>query len=179
MIAEAGRIRDEAKATFGQLSPSELNWKRSPEEWSIGQCFDHLILTNQPYFPVIEKIAAGRHEMRLWERVPLLPGLFGKLVLGAVSPESARKVKARKGFMPAASDVDGQIISRFAQHQDELMRLMKATQALDAEKIIITSAISPVVIYSLLDGYRILVTHERRHFQQAERVMAAEEFPRA
>ncbi|HYO92567.1 MAG TPA: DinB family protein [Pyrinomonadaceae bacterium] len=177
LIAEAWRIRDEAKETFGPLSPAQLNWKRSPEEWSIGQCFDHLILTNRPYFPVFEKIAAGQQQTKLWERVPLLPGLFGKLVLGAVSPESARKVKARKGFQPAQSDVDGQIISRFAQHQDELLRLMKATEALETEKIIITSAISPVVVYSLLDGYRILVTHERRHFQQAERVMAAEEFP--
>jgi hypothetical protein len=108
-----------------------------------------------------------------------LPGLFGKLVLGAVNPESTRKVKARKGFQPAASDVDGQIISRFAEQQDELARLMKATEPLEVDKIIITSAIAPVVIYSLLDGYRIIVTHERRHFQQARRVMAAEEFPSA
>jgi hypothetical protein len=100
-------------------------------------------------------------------------------VIGAVSPESTRKVKARKGFLPAASDIDGQIIERFAHQQDELMRLMKATRSLELEKIIITSAISPLVIYSLLDGYRILVTHERRHFLQAERVMKAEEFPRA
>ncbi|HEX8174522.1 MAG TPA: DinB family protein [Pyrinomonadaceae bacterium] len=179
LIAEAGTIRDEAAAAFGQLSPAQLNWKPSAEEWSIGQCFDHLILTNRPYFPVLEKIAAGRQQTRLWERVPLLPGLFAKLVLGAVSPESARKVKARKGFVPAASDVDGQVMSRFVLHQDELMRLMKATEPLELDKIIITSPISSAVIYSLLDGYRIIVTHERRHFQQAERVMAAAEFPRA
>lgn len=179
LVSEAEKIRDETRARFGQLSPAQLNWKRSPEEWSVGQCFDHLILTNRPYFPLIEKIAAGQKPGRLWERMPLLPGLFGKLVLGAVSPESARKVKARKGFQPAQSDVDGQIISRFAEHQDELVRLMKATEALELERIIITSAISPVVIYSLLDGYRIMITHERRHFLQAERVMAAEEFPAA
>ncbi|HEX8747285.1 MAG TPA: DinB family protein [Pyrinomonadaceae bacterium] len=179
LIAEAERIRDEAAATFGRLSPAQLNWKPSAEEWSVGQCLDHLILTNRPYFPVFEKIAAGQQQTRLWERVPVLPGLFGKLVLGAVSPESARKVKARKGFVPAASDIDGQITSRFSQHQDELVRLMKATGALEIDKIIITSAIAPFVTYSLLNGYRIIVTHERRHFQQAERVMAAAAFPTA
>ncbi|HKS28847.1 MAG TPA: DinB family protein [Pyrinomonadaceae bacterium] len=179
LVAEAERIRDEAGARFGQLSGAQLNWKPSPEEWSIAQCFDHLILTNRPYFPVFEKIASGQHKTKLWERVPVLPGLFGRLVLGAVRPESARKVKARKGFQPAASDVDGQIISRFAQHQDELVSLMKATEPREIDRIIITSAISPVVVYSLLDGYRILVTHERRHFQQAERVTSAAEFPQA
>jgi hypothetical protein len=179
LITEAEKISGEAGATFGQLSPAQLNWKRSMDEWSIGQCFDHLILTNRPYFPLLEKIAAGAQKRTPWQRMPLLPALFGKLVLGAVSPESARKVKARKDFAPSASDVDGQIIGQFARHQDELMRLMRATESLHLEKIVITSPISPVVTYSLLDGYRILVTHERRHFLQAERVMAAEGFPRA
>ncbi len=179
LLAEAEKIKDEARERFGQLSHAQLNWKRHADEWSIAQCFEHLILTNQPYFPLFEKIAAGGHRRKLWERVPLLPGLFGKLVRGAVSPESARKVKARKSFQPAESSVDGQIISRFAEHQEELMRLMKATDGLELEKIIITSAVSPVVTYSLLDGYRILVTHERRHFLQAERVMSAKEFPGA
>jgi hypothetical protein len=179
LISEAEKISEEARATFGRLSPAQLNWKPGPEQWSIGQCFDHLILTNRPYFPVFEKIAAGERKRSLWQRMPLLPAFFGKLVINAVSPESARKVKARKAFQPAASEVDGQIISRFARHQEELVRLMKATDGLELEKIIITSAISSLVTYSLLDGCRILITHERRHFLQAERVMAEEGFPRA
>ena len=179
LIAEAGKIGDETSATFGHLSAGQLNWKRSVEEWSIGQCLDHLIMTNRPYFPLIERIVAGGRKRKLWERVPLVPALFGRLMLGAVSPASARKVKARKSFEPAASAVDGQIISSFISHQDELMRLMKATENLELEKIIITSPVSSLVTYSLLDGYRIVITHERRHFLQAERVMAAEEFPRA
>lgn len=179
LFGEAESIRDEAQAAFGHLSHAQLNWKPSPQQWSVGQCFDHLILTNEPYFPLFAKIAAGEHERSLWQRVPLLPSVFGRLVLGAVSPQSARKIKARPGFLPAASDIDAQIISRFARHQEELLRLMKATEGIEVEKVIITSAISPVVIYSLLDGYRIMVTHERRHFLQAERVMGTEGFPEA
>lgn len=179
LLKAAESIRDEAQSAFGHLSHEQLNWKPDAAQWSVGQCFDHVMLTNQPYFPLFEKIAEGEHRRNLWQRVPLLPSVFARLVLGAVSPESARKIKARQGFLPAASDIDGQIIGRFARHQDELVRLMKATESLEVEKIIIPSAISPLVIYSLLDGYRILVTHERRHFLQAERVMATEGFPRA
>lgn len=179
LIAEAERVSGRARAAFGALSPEQINWKRSADEWSVGQCLEHLILTNRPYFPLIESIRAGRQKRKLWERVPLLPGLFGKLVLDAVKPESARKVKARPAFMPAASEVNGQIVSQFASHQDELVRLMKTTEGLPLEKIIITSPVASIVTYSLLDGYRIIVTHERRHFKQAERVMQAEGFPRA
>jgi hypothetical protein len=179
LIAEAGKIAREAQATFGQLSPAQLNWKRSAEEWSIGQCFDHLILTNRPYFPLIERIAEGERRRTTWQRMPVLPGLFGRLVLGAVRPASARKLKARKDFIPAASDVDGRIIGQFVSHQDELVRLMKTTEGLELEKIVITSPVASVVTYSLLDGYRIIITHERRHFLQAERVMAAGDFPQS
>jgi hypothetical protein len=179
LMTEAGKIADEASAAFGQLSPGQLNWKRSAGEWSIGQCLDHLILTNQPYFPLVEKIVAGEHRRTLWERMPLLPVLFGRLVRGAVKPESARKVKARKAFEPATSAVDPQIVSRFVQHQEQLTRLMKASEGLQLERIIITSPVMSLVTYSLLDGYRIIVTHERRHLLQAGRVRAAAEFPRA
>src|SRR3712207_3943123 len=86
LIAGAGKIAAEAQATFGQLSTAQLNWKRSAEEWSIAQCFDHLILSNSPYFPLVERIAAGERKTTLWQRMPFLPGLFGKLVLGAVKP---------------------------------------------------------------------------------------------
>lgn len=177
LIDEAVKIKEEALTAFGALTPAQINWKPSAEEWSIGQCFDHLILTNRPYFPVFEKIAAGEQTRTLWERVPLLPAFFGRLIIGAVSPKSARKVKARPKFIPASSNVDAQIIGRFASHQEEFVRLMQATEKLPLEKIIITSAISSLVTYSLLDGYRILVTHERRHFMQAERVMTSEGFP--
>jgi hypothetical protein len=50
---------------------------------------------------------------------------------------------------------------------------MRATAELPIEKIIITSVVSPFVTYTLLDAYRILVAHERRHLEQAERVMSA------
>lgn len=178
LLAEVEKISREAQAVFGSLSPAQINWKPSAEAWSIGQCFDHLITSNRAYFPLMEKIASGEQRRTLWQRVPLLPTLFGRLLLGAVNPKSKRKLRAPKAFRPAASDIAPDIIDRFSIHQDEVLRLMQSTESCKPEKIIIPSAVSPLVIYSLLDGYRILVTHERRHFLQAERVMAAEGFPR-
>jgi hypothetical protein len=179
LMMKAEKIGEDAARTFGHLSPSQLNWKRSPEEWSVGQCFEHLILTNQPYFPLFEKIAQGKRSATLWERVPLLPGFFGRLVLGAVKPEAARKIRARPKFLPQSSNVDAGIIDRFREHQRELVRLMKTMEALELEKVVITSPVSSLVTYSAMDGCRIIVAHEERHFLQADRVMKAEEFPRS
>ena len=177
LLEEAEKIKEQAREAFGRFSSAQLNWKPAAEQWSIGQCLDHLILTNRPYFPVFERIAAGQQKRTPWQRVPLLPAIFGRLVINAVSPKSARKVKARQGFIPSSSAVDGQIVNQFTQHQEELMRLMRATEGLPLEKIIIASPVSSLVTYSLMDGYRIIVTHERRHFLQAERVVASKGFP--
>ena len=178
VIAEADQVRGAANAAFGALSTEQINWKASPAEWSIAQCFEHLILLNKPYFPLIEAILAGQHKASLWERAPLLPAFFGRLVLSAVQPGSKQKVKARPAFAPISSHTDIGILARFATHQEDLIRLMKATAELPIEKIIITSVVSPVVTYSLLDAYRILIAHERRHLEQAARVMQERGFPR-
>jgi DinB superfamily len=180
VIADAERVRStvSASAAFGSLSSEQINWKPSSSEWSIAQCLEHLLLLNKPYIPQIERILAGKRQASLWERAPLLPAFFGRLVLAAVQPASKQKVKARPAFVPVSSDIDIGILHRFATHQGDLIRLMKATADLPVEKIIITSVVSPVVTYSLLDAYRILVAHERRHLQQAERVMHMQGFPR-
>lgn len=69
----------EAQEVFGNLDLGQLNWKPSAEEWSVAQCFDHLIVTNTDYFPLIKKIAGGQHKPRLsaWlvltQRIPTRP----------------------------------------------------------------------------------------------------------
>ena len=86
-------------------------------------------------------------------------------------------MKAPKRFEPAQSDVSGSIIHDFVAQQGQLTEKMKATSNLDPERIVITSPALSIVTYSLMDAYRIMVVHERRHFQQAQRVTEESEFP--
>lgn len=176
LINAANNVASNTRSTFGHLTPSQLNWKPSPERWSIAQCFDHLIAVNKAYFPVIDNVLAGK-KRTLWESMPVLPGLMGKMVIKAVEPTSTRKFKARKNFEAAQSNISGSIINDFVDHQAEVVDKMKATQHLDLEKIIITSPVAAVMTYSLIDAYRIIVVHEERHFQQAKRVTEETEFP--
>jgi hypothetical protein len=174
LVRDAGTIAEEARSTFGSLSAEQLNWKPSAERWSIAQCFDHLIASNNGYLPIIESVRNGTKKSTFWERLPVLPGLAGKLLIKSLDPASTRKLKAPKNFAPAQSDISASVISDFVAQQGRVIEGMKATSHLDLEKIVITSpAISaPVVTYSLMDAYRIIVVHELRHFQQAQRVAA-------
>jgi len=113
LIAEAQQVAGTARVAFAPLSSAQMNWKPSPTKWSIAQCLEHLTLLNTSYFPRIEKILAGERSTSVWERVPLLPAFFARLVLSAVQPESKGKVKARTAFMPESGDIDIGILARF------------------------------------------------------------------
>jgi hypothetical protein len=56
---------------------------------------------------------------------------------------------------------------------------MRATSDADLRGLKVTSPVSAVATYSLLDAYRIVVAHERKHFEQARRVTRAQGFPSA
>ena len=178
ILAEGSLVAAETKRVFGRLSGEQVNWKPGENEWSIGQCFDHLIVSNRPFEPIFEEILAGRRRRRLWERVPLLPGVFGGLIIDTLRPDSGRKVKARPAFYPSSSHIDPAVITTFLAQQDRLLRLMEASRGLDLEATTITSPVARIITYSLLDACRIIVVHEQNHFVQATRVMEAGGFPR-
>ena len=176
LFAAANNIAAEAKSTFAPLTPTQLNWKPSAERWSVAQCFDHLLAINKVYFPIIDSMLAG-HKPTIWERMPLVPR-GGKWLIKAIDPKSTRTFKARKNFEPAQSSISGSVIEDFVDHQATVVEKMKSTEHLDLENIIITSPVVSVMTYSLMDAYRIIVVHEQRHFEQAQRVTEEAAFPR-
>jgi len=86
-------------------------------------------------------------------------------------------MKAPKKFEPSQSDISSTIVEDFVTQQGKIIDGMKATSHLDLERTIITSPALNIVTYSLMDAYRIIVVHERRHFQQARRVTEESSFP--
>src|SRR5215212_739336 len=177
LLEELTAVAREAREVFGGLSPAQLNWKPSEQQWSVGQCFDHLIVTNRCFFPDMERVAAGQYRSSLWGRVSPFSGFFARFILKALDPEKGRRTKAPRVFEPAQSDVAADVIERFAAHQAELATLMRATAGADLRGLKVTSPVSPVATYSLLDAYRIVVAHERKHFEQARRVTRVPGFP--
>jgi hypothetical protein len=143
----------------------------------VAECLAHLILINAGYFPIIQKIARDGYQPTFQQRLPVLPRLFGSLVLNAVQPQTARKLKANRRFLPTSSAIEGDIVGRFEAHQRDVMDHMAMTDRLDLGSVVITSPVASVATYSLLDAYRILVAHERRHIAQAKRVTAQAGFP--
>jgi DinB superfamily len=179
VLDEADAIAADANTLFGHLNAQQINWKPSPDQWSVAQCLEHLIKINREYYPQFDQIIKGEKETTLWQSMPVLPSLFGRMMVKALSPNFNQKLKALQIAHPTTSAIDPQIVNRFVEHQRELMAKFRAMERLDLAKIVITSPFAKALTYSVLDTGRLLVAHERRHFAQAQRVMEPSGFPKS
>jgi hypothetical protein len=172
------KVADDALSTFGSLTVGQLNWKPAEKSWSVAQCFDHLITTHSLYLPLFEQLEKGNVKETFWERNSPFSGFFGRFLIRSMRPENLKKMKTTAKAQPSASEIDGRIIERFAEHQSELIdHLQKLPAEIDPGKLIITSPLLGFVTYSLDDTFTILTVHCQRHFGQAKRVIEAKGFP--
>lgn len=177
LVDESEAVSRDVQSTFGQLNAEQLNWKPNADSWSVAQCLDHLLNANSEMLRVFDPVINGAKRTRFVERLPVLPGLWGRLMVKMVAPQGKQKLKAPAAAAPSASKLDLQIVSRFVAKQHEVSQKLKAVEHLNPDKVVVTSPFIGLITYSLLDAARIIVAHERRHFEQARRVMAAEGFP--
>ena len=92
-LAEAKAIAQDVPATFGGLNAEQLNWKPNAASWSVGQCLEHLIAANRAMFGPFDEVISGKKRTTFWERVPLLSGLFGKLMVKSLSPNAKHLIQ--------------------------------------------------------------------------------------
>ncbi|QQS32440.1 MAG: DinB family protein [Acidobacteriota bacterium] len=179
IIKDLRQVAAEAAAEFGSMTAEELNWKPDAKGWSIAQCFDHLITTHGLYFDDLDRLARGDTKMSFWERNSPFSGFFGKFLIRSLDPKNTKKMKTTAKAVPSQSAIAADIIERFVLHQDELgEHIERAVEKTDPKKQIVTSPLMGFVTYSLADALTFIPMHCRRHYDQAKRVAAAENFPR-
>jgi hypothetical protein len=178
LSVEADAIIVSVEQTFARLSAAQLNWKPAPKEWGVGQCFDHLTIVTASYLPLIRSILDGTKQSTFWEKIPGLPGLCANFLLGVVDPVNPTPAPAPPSWRPTESAVEAGIVGRFLQTHQEFTQLLRASAKLDVA-MIVGSPSAAFITYSLLDAYRISLSHERLHMGQAQRVMQQAGFPGA
>lgn len=171
-VREIERVTAQVNQEFGSFTAAQLNWKPAPDRWSVGECLEHLITANGTYFPIVEELLAGKYRKPFLSRIPGYASMCGRMLVNAVSPQAKRKVKTAPVFEPARSTVDADEIKLFAEHQDKLIALIRKTERLTLDKTIVASPATSVIVYSLLDAWRLLAAHEARHLIQARAVAA-------
>lgn len=166
-IDEAANVPSKLNILFKELTEEQLNRKPAADKWSIGQLLDHIIVTNEQYFPILERVISGTHKNPFLSRFRYIPDFFGKTILKSVEPETQTKLQTVKKFRPASHVFTLNKIEELKNHQNTLIDFAKASDALDHREVIVTSPVASYIVYSLENTFRIILSHELRHINQA------------
>lgn len=166
------RVEQTARGEFGALDGDQLNWRPGGNRRSIGQCLDHVMKSNSPFFETFKSIRNGTRQTTFWERLPLLPAFWGSFVLNKVRPETTRKTRTTKVLIPSPEPAPPDIVDTFCGQQCELIAAIQMLVEIDLDAHIITSPVAPFVTYSLRNALAIIVAHEERHLLQAKNVLS-------
>ena len=177
IVAEFGAMARDTRATFGGLDARQLNWRPDETRWSVAQCFEHLLTSDEKMFHAADAALRRLRPRTVWQRMPVLPALMGRLLIGAVAPDGKRKFTAPAPARPAESHIDPSVMDRFVAFQDEAAARVRSASMDEATRTIMISPFVSFIAYSVLDAYRVVAAHQRRHFDQARRVMQAGGFP--
>ena len=177
MKAGLDAIAGETHATFGGFDARQLNWRPDAARWSVAQCFEHLLTANRLMFRAAEDTLNDARPRTVWQRLPVLPGILGRMLIRSQAPGAVRKFTAPSKAQPATSDIAADIIQRFVEQHREVVAWLQAVDERHAARAIMTSPFIKVVTYSVLDGCRLVLAHDRRHFEQARRVTVSPGFP--
>lgn len=167
-------ITEDFREEFGDLTVEQLNWKPNPDTWSVAQNLDHLIVINTSYFPVIEAIRNNTYQVPWTGKFGIMTRFFGNLVLKSVQPDRRRKIKTFPIWQPTDSQIGGDILDRFEQHQTLVRNLILSCQDLLEQNTVISSPANKNIVYTLETAFDIILLHERRHFEQAKELLQIE-----
>jgi hypothetical protein len=156
---------------FGDLSEEDLNWKPSPKVWSIAQNIDHLMVINNTYYPVIESVRNNTYTLPWIGKIGFMVDFMGKIILGSVRPDRKKKMKTFPLWEPASSNVGKDIFQRFKSHQERLKVLISDTEDLVQKGTVISSPANKNIVYKLETAFDIIITHEKRHLEQARELL--------
>jgi len=154
---------------FKDLSVNQLNFKKSPDEWSILECIEHLNLYGDFYLPEIEKQILANKNIN--EATIFKSGIIGNYFAGLMKVKNGeiKKMKTPKDKNPLNAELTPTTLHRFLRQQELLKILLQRAKTIDLGKIKTAISLTSILKLKLGDTFRFYVYHIERHIIQAER----------
>ncbi len=154
---------------FQELPIEVLNARGSSESWTVLECLEHLNLYGDFYLPEIE----SRIQVSKSNGASMFnPGLLGNYFAKSMLPkQKLNKMKTFKDKDPINSMLDKKCIDRFIQQQHKTLELLNMASNKDLNKIKTVVSISKLIKLKLGDTFRVLIYHNQRHIEQANRLI--------
>ncbi len=155
---------------FKKMNNEQLNYRETPESWSILECIEHLNLYGDFYLPEIERsILQTAHNQSI---EMFKSGWLGNYFANSMLPKNGKiqKMKTFKDKNPIHSALSMITLERFLKQQERLLQLLQQAEKVDLTKTRTAISITKWLTLRLGDTFRFFIYHIERHIAQAERV---------
>jgi DinB family protein len=158
------------------LGVEQLNWQPAQGCWSVGQCLEHLCITNEAYLPAISAALKERPDEPVEQ---IVPGWFGGwFIRNFIEPSPrSKRAPAPPKIRPTAV-VGLSVLDRFLSSNQVCRTLIADARNKDVNRVRFWNPLFKGIRFTVGTGLEIIAGHERRHLLQAERVRKSTNFPR-
>lgn len=154
------------------LPKAALTFREAPDKWNVLECIQHLNWYSDYYNPEIERRikAAPRREAPTFKT-----NWLGKKFVKAVSPVSqgSKTMNTLKSKNPMNMEFNSPILDQFIKDQHKMLELLEAAHQVDLTKVKTGITFSNWIRIRLGDTFRVVIYHNQRHLEQAERAANA------
>lgn len=148
----------------------ELIHRPASGGWNALECLQHLNLYGNFYLPEIEKRI---RESKFPPREQFKSGVLGNyFALSMLPKEKLKKMKTFGDKDPMNEDLNAGVISEFIRQQHHMLELLRAAEKVDLSKTRTGISISRLLKLRLGDTFRVVIYHNQRHLEQAQRALS-------
>jgi hypothetical protein len=170
-------IKADARDLLGDLSESQFNWRPTPNQWSIAQCVDHLLVTGNNSLSHTRVAIEEARSNGLFARGPFRYRLIDRWFVRQMEPRARMRFKAPKAYLPSSGSLSVEIMAAFYALQDDFIKCLEEADGLDLSRTRVNNPVSRWFRLSLGQELAFNAAHERRHLWQAGRVKQSKGFP--
>mgnify|MGYP000955471092 CR=1 FL=1 len=152
--------------SFQNLDDNKLNFKPSPERWSVLECLEHLNRYSDFYLPEIKKALHHPVDSRDYFK----SGIIGNMLVNMVIPKpGGKKMKTFTSMNPNGSMLGRYVLEKNIENQEFLLEFIQRASKSNLNKSGIPVTFSPFIKLKLGDTLRFMAYHNQRHTEQALR----------
>jgi hypothetical protein len=159
---------------FLGVDETVLNYKSSPDNWSILECFEHLNRYNRFYNEKLEQAIANSSQKKNEDEAR--SSWLGRKFIAMMHPDNKKKIKTVKTMNPMLglqSKLSRSTIHEFLKHQHALLRILNSASRADLNQSTIPVEFFRLIKMRLGDALQFVIVHEQRHLIQARNVLFA------
>lgn len=170
-VEESIRVLERDVATLEYL---QLGWRPPEGGWSIAQVLEHLIITDESYLEVFDRILAQPPVAP--SNAEWTPSLVGGFLTRSQMP-NATKMRTPSLWQPGPGS-RAEPVAEYIKVRRRLIDAMRKADGHNLRRTKLSSPAAKLIRINLGDAFMTIVVHTQRHLQQIERIRSHPDFPK-